>query len=337
MNLPEDNGKPKILIIRMLGLGDVTSIGIPALRFVKQRNPDADIHFLTFAAGKEVIQLAEPNVKVIGLERGEWPDNIVYAMETFLGLAEDIVGVGYQQIINLDTWFMPCFLSRFLKDAGEPVIGNLMSISVGDLVDQFQTQTLKPEYVNEPAAYMQSTWFSMQRWNTLWWESGLSPEGGYPEFYLKTCCGFADIELDMHIDVTADRHLSKIRKSKKIVALACDARTQERNYPYAADLKKLLNASGVHVWSGFDGKVPMKQTLAQLATTDLLITVPSAPQWLAAAVNCPSLVITGNVDPRTLMPDYATDMSENPILPEVLADGVSAILQSSNVKENSNA
>lgn len=326
MNLSGQNGKSKILIIRMLGLGDVTCIGIPALRFIQQRNPDAEIHFLTFAAGKEIIQLAEPKVKVIGLEKADWPDNIVYAMETFLGLAEDIVGVGYQQIINLDTWFMPCFLARFLKDAGEPVTGNLMSISVTDLVEQFQTQTLKPEYVNEPAAYMQSTWFSMHRWNTLWWESGLAPDGGYPEFYLRTCCGFSEIKLDMHIEVISDPRLSKIRANQKVVALACDARTQERNYPYANDLKKLLNAKGIHVWSGFDGKVPVKQTLAQLASTDLLITVPSAPQWLAAAVDCPSLVITGNVDPRTLMPDFATDMSDEPVLPEVLAAGVFSIL-----------
>ena len=323
----ENNEKPKILVIRMLGLGDVTCIGIPALRFVRQRNPDAEIHFLTFAAGKEIIQLAEPDVRVIGLEKGEWPDNIVYAMETFLGLAEEIVGVGYQQIINLDTWFMPCFLTRFLKDAGEPVSGNLMSISVADLVEQFQSQTLKPEYVNEPAAYMQSTWFSMHRWNTLWWESGLAPEGGYPEFYLKTCCGFSDINLDMQITVQPDAHLHKIRVTKPIVALACDARTAERNYPYVEDLEKLLKANGIYVWSGFDGKVPIKQTLAQLAATDLLVTVPSAPQWLAATVGCPSLVITGKVDPRTLMPDYATDMSDEPVLPEILAQGVLSILE----------
>lgn len=324
---------PKILLIRMLGLGDVTCIGVPALRFVKQRNPEAEIHFLTFAAGKEVIKLAEPDVKVIGLDKGDWPDNIVYAMETFLGLAEDIVGVGYQQIINLDTWFMPCFLARFLKDAGESVSGNLMSISVGDLVDQFQNQSLKPEYVNVPSAYMQSTWFSMHRWNTLWWQSGLAPDGGYPEFYLKTCCGFADITLDMKIDVNADQRFQQIGKSQKIVALACNARTQERDYPFVDELKQLLNRNGVYVWTGFDGKIPLQQTLAQLRATDLLVTVPSAPQWLATAVECPSLVITGDVDPRTLMPDYATDMSAEPILPEVLANGVLSILESLDAME----
>lgn len=317
----------KILIIRMLGLGDVTCIGIPALRFVKQRNPDAEIHFLTFAAGKAIIELAEPKVKVWGLEKHEWPDNIVYAMETFLGLAETIVGEEYKQIINLDTWFMPCFLARFLKDAGEPVVGNIMGMTVADLIEQFQTQTLRPEFVNEPAAYLQSTWFSMHRWNTLWWESGLAPDGGYPEFYLKTCCGFSDIELDMRIDVEHDQSLAAKRISQPIVALACRARTQDRDYAYAEELQKALESKGVHVWTGFDGTIPMRDTLAKLAASDLLVSVPSAPQWLASSVGCPVLIISGNVDPRTLMPDYATDMSATPIEPSIIVDGVMSILE----------
>ncbi|MBT0584951.1 hypothetical protein KIU71_00875 [Alteromonas sp. SM 2104] len=321
----------------MLGLGDVTCIGIPALRFVKSRNPEAEIHFLTFAAGKDVIRLAEPNVYVWGLDKGEWPDNIVYAMETFLGLAEQVVANEYQQIINLDTSFMPCFLARFLKDAGEPVTGNMMGMSVADLVSQFQQQTLKPQFVNEPAAYLQSTWFSMHRWNTSWWESGLAPDGGYPEFYLKTCCGFADIDLNMAITVAPDNTLKKKRKKHPVVALATQSGTLERSYPFKDEVKQLLTQQNVHVWTGFDGSVPMRQTLAQLAATDLLVSVPSAPQWLATAVGCPSLIISGKVDPRTLMPDYATDMSDEPILPEVLVDGILTILAQNNEGGVSNA
>lgn len=324
----QENQVSKILIIRMLGLGDVTCIGLPALRYIKQQNPTAEIHFLTFAAGKEIVQLAEPDVHVFGLDKGDWPDNIIYAMETFLGLAETIVGEGYQQIINLDTWFMPCFLARFLKDAGEPVKGNIIGMSVGELISQFQAQTLKPEFVNEPASYLQSTWFSMHRWNTPWWQNGLAPDGGYPEFYLKTCCNFAGIALDMHIDVDTDQAIEQLRQQgQSIVAIACDARTPERHYPYADEVQALLEAKGVHVWTGFDGSVPLAQTLRMLKSSDLLITVPSAPQWLATTVGCPSLVITGLVDPRTLMPDYATDMSDKPIDPEILVAGVMAILE----------
>ena len=327
MSDSNNSNQTKILIIRMLGLGDVTCIGIPALRFVQQQNPDAEIHFLSYAAGLDVIRLAAPEIKVFGLEKDQWPDNIVFAMETFLGLAEAIVGEGYQQIINLDTWFMPCFLARFLKDAGEPVAGNMMSISVGSLVDQFQQQTLKPEYVNDPAVYLQSTWFGMHQWHTPWWQNGHNPDGGYPEFYLRNCCSFNELKMDMSIDVLSDSEYLHIAEKQPIVALACNARTIERNYPYAAELKQLLEENGIYVWTGFDGSISMEQTLARLKASNLLISVPSAPQWLAAAVGCPSLIISGQVDPRTLMPDYATDMSSTPIEPAIIINGVLDILK----------
>ncbi|ALS99075.1 hypothetical protein [Lacimicrobium alkaliphilum] len=132
----------KVLLIRMQPLGDVAAIGIPALRYFRSRLSEANIEALSFAQGKTLLKLAQPDVRVFGLEQQEWPDNIIPAMETFLGLAEQIVSEGYDQIINLDTGFMPCFLARFLKDAGEPVVGNYMSISVQELLEQFQQQTL---------------------------------------------------------------------------------------------------------------------------------------------------------------------------------------------------
>ncbi|WP_438864907.1 glycosyltransferase family 9 protein [Neptunicella sp.] len=313
----------QILLIRMLGLGDVTCIGIPAIRYFKQRFPDAKISFLTFAAGQDIIRLAEPDVEVLALE--QWPENIVPAMEAFLGLAEDIVGVGYDQIVNLDTWFMPCFMSRFLKDAGEPVLGNVMNISVQDLIEQFQNQTLKPEYVNDPAAYMDSSFMGMSRWHTPWWESAFLPDNGYPEFYLRSCCSFDQLEMNWQIDVKADHQLKKIAKKKKVIALAPHARTAERHYPHGDKLKTLLEQAGFHVWTGFDGRVSMRQTLAQLKSSHLLVTAPSAPQWLAATVGCPSLVICGDVDPRTLMPDYATDQTTTAIAPEAMLESIESI------------
>lgn len=315
----------KILIIRMLGLGDVTCVGIPAIRYVKTKFPGASIHALTYAAGEELLKLAEPDITVHALKQGEWPENIVDAMQTFLGLAEQILAEEYTQIINLDTWFMPCFLARFLKDAGEPVVGNTMSISVAELVDKFQKQTLSPDYVNLPAQYMQSSWMSMAQWHTTWWEYGQVPERGYPEFYLRRCCGFSTIDMDMTIDVEADSHLAAL--NQPVVAMATGARTAERNYPYGEALKALLEGQGVHVWTGFDGRCSMRQTLSQLKASQLLITVPSAPQWLATATGTPSLVISGNVDPRTLMPEYATDMSDVAVEPEQIAQGVMNILE----------
>lgn len=317
----------KILIIRMLGLGDVTCIGIPAIRYIKSRYPEAEISVLTFSAGADVIQLAEPDVQIIKMEKAEWPDNIIPAMERFLMLAEKIIGTEYQQIINLDTWFMPCFLARFLKDAGENLQGNFMSISVADLIDQLDKQTLQHDYVHDPANYMSSTFFGMARWHTPWWEFGTVPDFGYPEFYLRQCCGFADIEMNMAIEVDANHTLDKIKKKQMVIALAADARTAERSYPYGEDLKKSLEKAGFHVWTGFDGSQSMRKTLSMLKSSDLLITVPSAPQWLATTVNCPSLVIVGDVDARTLMPDYATERSATPIPAKELTESVLSLFE----------
>lgn len=317
----------KILLIRMLGLGDVTCIGIPAIRHLKKKFPSAEITVLTYAAGEEILKLAEKDIKIMSLAKGEWPDDILKGMETFLLLAEKIIGEEFTRVVNLDTWFMPCFLARFLKDAGESVEGNFMSISVAKLIEEFQAQTLKQEYVHDPANYIESTFFSMGRWHTPWWQYGVTEDFGYPEFYLRHCCGFSDIEMDMAIDVVPTPKLAKIAKRQKVIALACDARTNERNYPYAKELQKELEKAGFFVWTGFDGSVSMRKTLSMLKASDLLITVPSAPQWLATTVGCPSLVIVGDVDARTLMPDFATEQSNEPVRPDELVESVRSIFQ----------
>ncbi|AWB67793.1 hypothetical protein C2869_15770 [Saccharobesus litoralis] len=325
-------GNKKILVIRMLGLGDVTCIGIPALRYIKQQNPDAEITFLTFSVGGDVIPLAEPQVKVQVLAKEQWPEHIVLAMESFIAVANEITQAEYDEIINLDTWFMPCFLARFLKDSGQNVSGNYMSISVPDLLAQFQAQTLSPDYVNNPHQYMDSSYAAMGNWHVPWWtQLEELPQHGYPEFYLKTCCGYQGIDLDFSISVKPDPNLTAISASKKVIALAASARTAERNYPFETELKTALEAKGYHVWQGFDGRVSMEQTLAQLKSTDLLVTVPSAPQWLAKAVDCPSFVICGDVDPRTIMPEFATEETASKWPPvEEMVNDVEEILDSLN-------
>ncbi|WP_268406919.1 glycosyltransferase family 9 protein [Alteromonas sp. a30] len=317
--------KQKILLIRMLGLGDVTCVGIPAIRYFKNKFPDAELHFLTYAAAEEVLTLAEPEVTVKAMKKGEWPDDFLPALEAFLGLAEDIIGEAYTQIVNLDTWFMPCFLARFLKDAGESVSGNYIAKSLQELLNEFQAQTLRPEFVNDPSEYIESSFMAMPRWHSPWWEFGTLPDYGYPEFFLRSCCGFSDIEMDMNIDVASNERFEKLRKRKKIVALATQARTDERSYPYGDKLESLLKQAGFEVWTGFDGSVSMRKTLSNLKASDLLVTVPSAPQWLATTVGCPSLVISGVIDPRTLMPDYATDPSETPVPAEELVESIKSI------------
>jgi ADP-heptose:LPS heptosyltransferase len=133
----------------------------------------------------------------------------------------------------------------------------------------------------------------------------------------------------MQIQITQDKQIAKKGKNKKVIALATQARTAERSYKLTEQLEKALKEAGFEVWSKFDGSQSMRQTLAMLKSSDLLISVPSAPQWLATAVGCPVMIISGNVDPRTLMPDYATDMSSQPAEVQSLIEGVLSIFDGS--------
>ncbi|GGD72406.1 glycosyltransferase family 9 protein [Lacimicrobium alkaliphilum] len=326
----------KVLLIRMQQSGEVAAIGIPALRYFRQRLPEASIEMLSYAKGIELIRLAEPDIRVFGLGQQEWPDNIIPAMETFLGLAEKIVAQGYDQIVNLDTGFMPCFLARFLKDAGEPVVGNFMNITVQELLEQFQTQQLSPEYVNQPQNYMSSTFLSMARWHSPWWQGDLLPDNGYPEFYLRSCCGFDDLEMELNIDVPADKALKNQSKTKKVIALQCEATEAKLSYPFKTEMEKLLREQGFYVWT-VESAQNTRNQLMQLKASDLLVTVPGDSQWLASTVSCPSLVICGDVDPRMLMPDYATDPvtadNPQPIAAAELAESITSVFE----QENDNA
>lgn len=297
----------KILIIRLLNVPDVASIGVPALRYFQKQYPDAEFHFMTFSQGAEVLKLADDSVKLIQLNKNDWPDSLIPAMESFLGYAETIIGEGYDQIINLDTSFMACFLTRFLKDAGERVMGNFMNQSVQSLVEQFQAQQLKPEYVSSPSHYMDSTFALMSRWNTKWWESSFLPENGYPEYYLAHCCGFDRLEFDMSLNVEADTGvLAKKQQSSKQKAIALSTNALP-NYPYLTELKSKLEEKGFYVWLESLAEKPVKQQIAMLAASDLIVTPPSEFYWLAKSASCPTLLITGDSEPAVLMPDYITD------------------------------
>lgn len=324
----------KILLIRMLDKGDALCIGVPALRYFRQKFQGASLHFLGFAQGKVLVSAAEPDVTVSGLELHEWPEHIIPAMETFLGLAEQIIAEGYSQIICLDTAFMPCFLSRFLKDAGEPVVGNYISLSVQELIDQFQSQQLKPEYVNDAANYLRSDFFAMARWHSSWWQSSPQLDYGYPEFYLRHCCGFDEIEMDMSVNLPESAaHSNKQRDNKqgakKVVALAPYSENSTYDYPFAEQLKAELTALGYLVWFIPQQDTAVRDTLTRLKGTDLLVTVPVSAQWQATAVGCPSLVICGDMDPRRLIPDYATDPHIGPIPADSLAQSIHSIFTES--------
>lgn len=309
----------KILLIKMVEIGDVCSIGVPAVRHIKRMYPEAELHFLTYGAGAEFISLVDPDIQLITLAKDDWPDELVQAMESFLGLAEHIVGVGFSKIINLDTAFMPCFLARFLKDAGEQVEGNYLNISLQHLIEQFQSQSLNAEYVNNSSAYMQSTYFTMSRWNTNWWEGALIPDTGYPEYFLRHCCGFNNIEMDYTLDLDADRAMLKRQQSKKVIALSFE---QEGLDPYPT-LASILVKSGYEVWK-VGPNTPLPYLMQQLKATDLLVGAPGASQWYANAVGCPSLIVCGELDPKILMPEYATELGDKPSVSE-LAESIQSI------------
>ena len=213
MNKLLEPNTEKVLLIRMLSSGDVCSIGLPVLRYFQKIQPNADIHFLTFGEGAELIKLAEPSVYVHHITEQQWPDEFFLAMDSFLGFAEQIIGENYSQIINLDTTFMPCFLARFLADAGEPLSGNYLNMSVQQLLQQVKDKRLQADYVNSTQAFMASSFVNMHKWHGRWWQFEAEYEGGYPEFYLSQCCGLVDGKLQQAIDVSADKRL--IKKSEK--------------------------------------------------------------------------------------------------------------------------
>ncbi len=306
----DPSNKNKILIIRMLTSADVCAIGLPAIRFFQEKLPDSEIHFLTFNDIAKVITASEPRVQVHTLAAEQWPDDFFQAMESFLGLAEDIIGQEYSQIINLDTAFMPCFLTRFLKDAGEPVVGNFISMSIQYLLTKVQEQTLEPEYVNLASAYLESSFIGMYQWMTPWWQSINLPDGGYPEFYLKQCCGFDIAELQQSIVVSPDKRLAKKAKTSKVIGLCLEHSEDGFLYPYTHELKKLLQQQGFEVWSGSESDGNPSTLLKMMAASDLVVCKSNGDRWYAQAVDCPVLLITGASEPAILMPDFATDKLE---------------------------
>jgi ADP-heptose:LPS heptosyltransferase len=291
----------------MLSSGDVCAIGLPVLRYFQKTFPNAEIHFLSFGDGAELLKLAEPSVQVIHVTQQQWPDEFFQAMESFLGFAEDIIGENYTQIINLDTTFMPCFLARFLADAGEPISGNYLNMSVQLLLQQVQDKSLQADYVNSTAAFMASSFVNMHKWYGPWWQYDVEGEGGYPEFYLTKCCGLVVDKLQQTITIGADKRLAKKAKTNKVIGLCLGQSDDGYLYPYTSRLKKRLEQKGFVVWDDEDAKGDIRSLLKMLKASDLMVCKPSGYRWYAQAVECPTLLISGVSEPALLMPEFATD------------------------------
>ncbi|MEW9797583.1 hypothetical protein [Alteromonas sp. CYL-A6] len=299
----------------MTKAADVLSIGVPALRFVRDNAPGAEVHVLTHGDGVRIMQLAEPSVPLRQLSGGNWPDDFLQGMEAFLDTAEGIINEGYTQIINLDTAFLPCFLARFLKDAGQTVAGNWLSMAVPDLIDAIQRQTLTADFVNSAENYLQSSWLSMHQWHTEWWANMTPPDYGYAEFYLRRCCGFSAIRVDMQLPLPA-----QVKRDTVAVYLP--------DYPYLDSLMASLARAGIDTFS-VPADALRHDALTGIQQSRLLVTQPALSFWLARAMDTATLLVPGELEPRVLMPDYAAEPALTPTPVEVLSEGIVSLMRGS--------
>lgn len=295
----------KILLIRLMGLGDVASILIPAVRLVARQHPQARIHVLTYGAGGELMSLVGGIEQVHVIDRQQWPGDIGPAVQSFLNIAEQVAAQRFDRIINLDTWFMPCFLARVLQELGFDVQGNTIGLPTSELFSRWQARELPQQFFEEPARYLQSSFPNMADWSIAWWDK-YPDAGAYPDFYLRHCCGFAG-NLDMSLPIEPDREFGARAAGRKIIALSMSGSSASKQYRNAPALQAELERAGHFVWSRFDGSVPLRTTLARLAASDLLVSVATSTQWLARLVGCPTLVLPGALPPSVLGAEATVD------------------------------
>lgn len=295
---PKWDNSVKILIIRMTGFGDVASILIPAVKLIRHQYPHSSINVLTYGAGNELMSLVPGVDAILEVTPEQWPNDIHHAIQSFMDIAEVVVSHKFDQIINIDTWFMPCFLARVLKDLGLDVKGNFINLSIESFFLKLHSHQLTQAYFQHPINFLDSSFPNMTDWTIPWWDK-YPDAGAYPEFYLRHCCGFVgDIDISLAID--ADLDFKEQAREKKIVALSLSGSKASKQYRSVEQLKVILEGEGYFVWGKFDGSVAMPITLSRLKVTDLLITVATSTQWLARLVGCPSLLIPGPLPPSVL-------------------------------------
>jgi hypothetical protein len=176
---------------------------------------------------------------------------------------------------------------------------------------------LQADYVNVTAAYMASSFLTMSRWHNNWWESEYLPDGGYPEYYLKQCCSFDGLLMDSKIKLptTQAKTAAKDRKpvkDNKVVTLCLGQSEDGYLYPHTEALRLALQSKGVEVRQVKEGqdkatKQSFIKMLGLLSESDLMVAKPNTQKWLADAIGCPTLLISGATEPKVFMPDFATD------------------------------
>ena len=174
-----------------MGLGDVASILVPAVHIYKQRYSNAAITALTYQAGGEIMALHPEVDDVICLDTAQWPDDLLPAITQFMQLGESIAAKQFDLIVNLDTWFMPCFLARALRDAGIETQGNYLNQSIEDFMKKAISGEISQGFFDKPGHYMASTFPRMQQWTIPWWDQ--HPNTGYPDFICGSAAAFLNL------------------------------------------------------------------------------------------------------------------------------------------------
>jgi ADP-heptose:LPS heptosyltransferase len=300
----------KILVIRLMGLGDVASILVPAIKLIRRQLPAATIDAMTYGVGADLVRLLPEVGEVLAISPQEWPDDVIAAITSFAGIADKVRARNYDLVVNLDTWFMPCFLARVLKEAGSNVLGNYLNDPVSTFLERLYKGDLTQEFFENPSLYMDSSFPRMADWHRIRWWEDYDGANGYPEYYLNHCCELEG-KVEFAIDVETDISFRNGAEGRKIVAISASGRAASKNYQHGERLAQLLRDNGFHVWNQFDGSLPIKSVLSRLKVTDLLITVPTSSRWLARLVGCPVLMISGCEPPvltaAELVADRVTD------------------------------
>ena len=196
---------------------------------------------------------------------------------------------------------MPCFLARALRDAGIETQGNYLNQPIEAFMKMAMGSDISKGFFDKPRHYMASTFPNMEQWTIPWWDQ--HPNTGYPDFYLRECCGFSQ-PLNMQLPCSPDERLVEEANGRPIVALSTQGRADYKNYRHSVQLSEQLESLGAYCWSQFDGSLSMQTTLNKLNASQLLVTVPTSTQWLARLADCPSLILPGPLSPTLLDAEF---------------------------------
>ncbi|WP_130636427.1 hypothetical protein [Alteromonas sp. KUL49] len=185
------------------------------------------------------------------------------------------------------------------------------------MIGGIQQETLSPELVTNPEMYINSTWFGFSQWYSRWWESDNLPDRGYCEYYLARCCGYSDITMDMSLPYK--------EKADKKPYLAIYLGHEARSIIDAPSLLSLLDENHIE-YELLGDSDPIERSLSIIGNAELLVTTASAFQWYAVATNTPTLLISGQFDPRLTMPDFATTLNEK-VDANVLVNDICELLE----------